>query len=266
MTEDEWQSATDPSQMLASLPDSTSDRKLRLFACGCCRRIWHLIVDPRCREAVEVAEWYADGQRDDVQLLALNESSYSVYAGTSESGSGVPNTAVGMSKSKLEAANAATHTAMPYTGGPREAIRGGQLVAHEAQLAFSYSANSDQASGVLGEYIERVARQNERTEQADLVRDIFGNPFRPVTLNLTWLTSNVVLLAEAIYQDRAFERMPILADALMDAGCEDDSILAHCRSEGPHVRGCWVVDFGERVISNHFGFVASNKRNSGMNG
>jgi hypothetical protein len=74
------------------------------------------------------------------------------------------------------------------------------------------------------------------------VRDIFGNPFRPVTFSRRWRTSDVVGLARAIYDERAFERMPILADALMDAGCEDEVIIAHCRGDGPHVHGCWLVD------------------------
>jgi hypothetical protein len=56
------------------------------------------------------------------------------------------------------------------------------------------------------------------------------------------LTPTVTALAEAIYADRAFDRMPVLADALEEAGCSDDQILSHCRGEGPHVRGCWVVD------------------------
>jgi hypothetical protein len=75
-----------------------------------------------------------------------------------------------------------------------------------------------------------------------LFRDIFGNPFRPFALDPRWLTSDVLDLARAIYEGRAFERMPILADALMDAGCDSDDILNHCRGDGPHVRGCWVVD------------------------
>ncbi|MBP3959396.1 hypothetical protein J8F10_29485 [Gemmata sp. G18] len=71
---------------------------------------------------------------------------------------------------------------------------------------------------------------------------MFGNPFRPITTNHSWLTSGVVALATDIYQDRAFDRMPILADALQDAGCDSADILGHCRSNGPHVRGCWVID------------------------
>jgi hypothetical protein len=78
--------------------------------------------------------------------------------------------------------------------------------------------------------------------QVAFLRDIFGNPFRPITVDPAWLTSTVLALAQGIYDDRAFDRMPILADALQDAGCDNDDILTHCRGTGPHVRGCWVVD------------------------
>lgn len=76
----------------------------------------------------------------------------------------------------------------------------------------------------------------------ELLRDLFGNSFRPIKLDPHWLTSSVLDLAQGIYEDRAFERIPILADALMDAGCADELIINHCRGPGPHVRGCWVVD------------------------
>jgi hypothetical protein len=77
----------------------------------------------------------------------------------------------------------------------------------------------------------------------NLIRDIFGNPFRPAALNESWLTSDVVALAKGIYEERAFDRMPILADALQDAGCAVDEVLNHCRDAKQfHVRGCWVVD------------------------
>jgi hypothetical protein len=76
----------------------------------------------------------------------------------------------------------------------------------------------------------------------DLLRCIFGNPFRPVTVDPEWLTSTVVALARGIYEERAFGRLPILADALQDVGCDNDDVLNHCRGVGPHARGCWVVD------------------------
>ncbi len=81
--------------------------------------------------------------------------------------------------------------------------------------------------------------------QAHLLRDIIGNPFRPDALDPSWLAWNdgaIRKMAQLIYDDRAFDRLPLLADALEDAGCTDADILAHCRGGGEHVRGCWVVD------------------------
>ncbi|MBL8798934.1 MAG: hypothetical protein JNM56_33930 [Planctomycetia bacterium] len=75
-----------------------------------------------------------------------------------------------------------------------------------------------------------------------MLRDIFGNPFHPVTINPAWRTLTVISLAQAIYDERAFDRLPILADALEDAGCDSADILNHCRQPGEHVRGCWCVD------------------------
>jgi hypothetical protein len=80
------------------------------------------------------------------------------------------------------------------------------------------------------------------TMQASALRDIVGNPFHPPTIEEAWRTATVTSLAHAIYADHAFDRMPILGDALEDAGCTDADVLAHCRQPGPHVRGCWVVD------------------------
>ncbi len=76
----------------------------------------------------------------------------------------------------------------------------------------------------------------------DLVRDIFGNPFRPITINPSWLIPTVVALATDIYEQKAFDRMPILADALQDAKCDNEDILNHCRQPGEHCRGCWALD------------------------
>jgi hypothetical protein len=95
---------------------------------------------------------------------------------------------------------------------------------------------------------ERRTRTRPRSEggslfrPVSLVHDVAGNPFRPATTDPSWLTSTVVALARGIDDERAFDRLPILADALQDAGCDHPDILTHCRSDGPHVRGCWVVD------------------------
>ena len=81
-----------------------------------------------------------------------------------------------------------------------------------------------------------------KTLKAQILRDIFGNPFRPITFDPSWRTSTVVSLAQQMYESRDFSAMPILADALADAGCSNEAILQHCRGPGPHVRGCFVVD------------------------
>ncbi|MBV9125410.1 MAG: hypothetical protein JO112_18800 [Planctomycetes bacterium] len=80
---------------------------------------------------------------------------------------------------------------------------------------------------------------------AVLLHDILGNPFRPVSVDPRWLKwheKTVVHLAQALYEERRFEDMPILGDALEEAGCTNEHLLEHCRSPRPHVRGCWVVD------------------------
>ncbi len=88
----------------------------------------------------------------------------------------------------------------------------------------------------------QVTTEYGRGAVATLLRDIFGNPFRPVAFDSSWLTSTVLALATGIYAERAFDRLPILADALQDAGCDNDDILTHLRSDGPHVKGCWALD------------------------
>lgn len=89
----------------------------------------------------------------------------------------------------------------------------------------------------------RAAVEGEEAAQRSLLRCIAGpEPNRSVVIDDSWLSSNVVLVASAIYQERAFDRLSILADALEDAGCNNVDILNHCRQPGEHVRGCWVVD------------------------
>jgi hypothetical protein len=88
---------------------------------------------------------------------------------------------------------------------------------------------------------EDISRR-EKSQQSALVHDIVGNPFRPLSCQSSWLTSTVTPLARAVYEGRHFEDMPILADALEDAGCDNADVLSHCRQPGEHVRGCWVVD------------------------
>ena len=90
--------------------------------------------------------------------------------------------------------------------------------------------------------LDAPATVAERREQAALVRCLFGNPFRPRPARAAWLTREVRALADGIYAERAFDRMPSLADALEASGCTNAELIEHCRSAREHARGCWVVD------------------------
>ena len=99
--------------------------------------------------------------------------------------------------------------------------------------------------GTLSTMTAAEARTAERVGQVRLLSEVFGNPFRPPSLPphlLAWNDGTVPRLARAIYDERAFDRLPILADALEDAGCTNADLLSHLRGPGPHVRGCWALD------------------------
>lgn len=115
-----------------------------------------------------------------------------------------------------------------------------------AQMHAMANAGRDVHDLSLDEYLQDPvmleAVEQEFSAQANLLRDIFGNPFRPIAFNPAWRTATVKQLAEAIYEEKAVDRMPILGDALEEAGCSNADILNHCRQPGEHVKGCWVVD------------------------
>jgi hypothetical protein len=109
------------------------------------------------------------------------------------------------------------------------------LQAADPRDAWIAAINALKAAGGVG-------KKGLRSQQVAVLHDIFGNPFRPVTFESVWRPSTAVGLAESMYSTRDFAAMPILADALEEAGCDNSDVLAHCRGPGPHVRGCWVVD------------------------
>jgi hypothetical protein len=123
------------------------------------------------------------------------------------------------------------------------------LAAHYAHFRSLFPNDPDSAFGLVEDayeyaYSEVTCTAEAQAAGASLLRDIF-NPFRSVTIDPVWLTWNdgtVVKMAQTIYDDRRFEDLPIWADALMKAGCQNEDILSHCRNGGPHVRGCWAVD------------------------
>jgi hypothetical protein len=107
--------------------------------------------------------------------------------------------------------------------------------------ALSVSRAVDKAAWCHSEAVAEI----DKKKHCDLIRDIFGNPFRPAAVQAAWLRWNggtVPGLARSIYEGHRFRDMPILHDALLDAGCDDQDILDHCKAPGPHVRGCWVLD------------------------
>ena len=210
MTEAEWLSCEDPDAQLVFLNGRTRDRKSRLFACACCRMVWPLLTDRRSRLAVLRLEEYADGTRDDKRLTDIYNIANAAYIESYRK--------VGCLTGSTLAARVAAFAATGWHG----------TAATCAVLAL------EAASGT-----ERPITQ--RLETA-LLRDIFGNPFRPITFSSSWRTDTAVTLARQMYESREFSAMPILADALQDAGCDNEDILSHCRGPGPHVRGCWVID------------------------
>jgi hypothetical protein len=217
MTEEEWWlTCEDAREMLGRVTHDFGARKLRLFAVACCRCSRQLLLNADHRAAVDVAERFADGLATGQDLAAAyertNEFARELYHGESE----------------------------------REIRRWAEAVAVlNATKPFTQHWHATSAAGDAVWQVRRAAghrHQDVDRRMASLLRDVVGNPFRPVTFDPAWLTSDVLALARGIYDERAFDRMPILADALQDAGCNNDEVLAHCRTPSEYVRGCWVVD------------------------
>jgi hypothetical protein len=207
VTEEEWAAGEDPDDLLdaAKAVKRLPARKARLFAGGCFRLVWDLIRADDIRLAVEMSDARADrkiGQQE------LERHRY------------------------------------PMTV-PSDKVRSWLAVAVQSlatsNLNPSYVAWQVRTATRNDTY--RHARRGIPCRaQAELIREVVGKPFRPVAFDRRWRTEDVLGLGRGIYEEGAFDRLPLLADALMDAGCDNEDILAHCRSAGPHVRGCWVAD------------------------
>jgi hypothetical protein len=222
MTEGEWLTGSDPQQMLAHLSGKGLDRKLRLFACACVRAVWEQVEDPCCRLAVDSAERFADGEATWKELRAA----YDVAWDATRRFRGA----------RTPAEIAARDTAsINFFAAARDAS---QQVVHTIPLPEDSSNEGFSRSG------ERIGIMQHY--QSTILRDLIGNPFRPPPfLDPAWPYRNggtVRRLAQAIYTSRSFADLPILADALEEAGCQEPLVLAHCRGSGPHFRGCWVLD------------------------
>lgn len=218
VTEMEWMDCTDPQEMLEFLQGKVSQRRLRLFAVACCRRISHHLTDERSKQAIDISERFADG------LATKEELTRAWHAASSAS----------YDRRRLA----------EWAGSPDWYYAG--KFDYAAHLAAALNLNPIAAlSWANGEKGNTDRWEESRREQFLLLRDVFGNPFRLVSIDPTWLSSDAGLLvsmAQKMYDSREFADMPVLADALEKAGCTNQEILDHCRSGGEHVRGCWVID------------------------
>jgi hypothetical protein len=202
--------------MLRYLRGQASDRKLRLFAVACCRKIAHLLTDNRSRAAFETAERFAEGLVGREELWHAEREANDVHIEVEDD-------------------------------------QNGRESAAEAVMCACWLPDTDDGylsvDGVVGNVLRVAtlltplpkASQIERRRLCRLIREVFGNPFRPRGLGSAWYTPTVVRLAEDLYVEKAFRRMPKLADVLAEAGCQEHDLLAHCR-QSDHVRGCWVLD------------------------
>jgi len=225
----QWATSDDPQAMLEYLlrQDAVSTRKVRLWACACVRRIWPFLVHENSRRAVEATERYVDGQGQQQEVDHWAKAAGSVRKGNRR-------------------ANEAAELTARLCSAPSETSR-----FYGTPLEFPPSNVADAAvDALVGTNDQLPARTLQRKEQAELLRDIFGaTPFHPVTIEASWKTSTVVALAATIYSNRDLPsgrldatRLGVLADAMEEAGCNDERVLQHLREERLHVRGCWVVD------------------------
>jgi hypothetical protein len=237
MTEADWLTWASPTPMLQMLDHrgKPSRRKLRLFAVACCRRVQQLISNLQSLkhlsfvdmldDTLAVAEKFAEGKatKREAKIASTNALSLEFENRVSLT---------------MLAVIAAGYAASEEAPDSPETRWDAHFDEREDDF-YSWAAAS-------ASYANRASRRppplRHRVFQERVLRDIFGNPFRPVTLGQFRLTPTAKQLAEAIYNERAFDRMPILADALEEAGCTNADILAHCRQPGPHARGCWVID------------------------
>ena len=236
MTEAEWFACTDPRPMLEFLKRQASARKVRLFAVACCRRVWSSLKHEEFRDAVRNAESFADGLAERAEMFQAYEKARAIFVTLRDNQNG-PCGAL---------------TASFFPGPPKSLLRRvvdaldppwweDELDRGEPHgLALVTAEHAARAAADLQG--DKCAEQAERAEQTALVHCLFGNPFRPRPVRAAWLTGEVRALADGIYAQHAFDRLPLLAEALEASGCTHADLIEHCRSGRGHARGCWVVD------------------------
>jgi hypothetical protein len=222
VTEAEWLASEDPEGPLLYLTDSAvSKRKLRLFGCACVRRVWGALADDRLRRALEVAERFADGLATPRQLASARKAAQTLCKGIGDI--------------------IADHGPMAVGAVCGQGVS--VFTVAESTGAIAAEVRSDEEDSW------DTTHAQEQRAQAALLRDIFGNPFKPVVVNEAWLTPAITRLAQAAYDARILPegtldpaRLAVLADALEESGLADTALVEHLRSAGKHVRGCHALD------------------------
>jgi hypothetical protein len=235
MTADEWEASDDALEMLKAVRGKWRDQAalqqaLQRYYLACCRAVWPLLPHPRTRRGVEAAERYLDGLASAEDLdRADRDAQWAAH----DVESGVyPDIDAARAQAAEALSSGRLRLAPPVddgSGAPRR---------HPLNEAAWFAAH---AVGYRHDkYMKVRERWYARFHSARLLRCVFANPFRRPTMLPAWRTGDVVGLARGIDEDRAYDRMPLLGDALMDAGA-DEQLLVHARADG-HVRGCWLVD------------------------
>jgi hypothetical protein len=236
MTEAEWLNCDDPKAMIDALRFPYSTRKFRLFALACCARIDRLITDPRSRAALDFVARTDGGPGQPRERTKIRQAARAAWA----EASGPASTARGAERAAHSVPACATGAVLAAL----ETVP--RMIAYNATesacAAVGWAAMAAAGRSLRGVGLPAEFTAPERAGQTAILRDIFGNPFRPVAFDPAWRGDTVVSLAKGMYDSRDFSAMPVLADALQDAGCDSNDILDHCRGQAPHVRGCWVVD------------------------
>jgi hypothetical protein len=215
MTEQEWLTGVDARPLVEHVhPHArTRSRKYLLLNCACCRHLSPWFADVRLAEAIDRAERGADGGLTERTLTKWQE-----FVAAVRTMPGERSPAVVRATYAVQALYSDRRTSYPPN------LHGWRALCVDYALFDDDFASTAPGVGVA------------------LIRDVYGNPFRPVAFDPSWRTSTAVGVARQMYETRDFSGIPILADALQDAGCDSDDVLTHCRGDGVHVRGCWVVD------------------------
>ena len=231
MTESEWLDSTDPDKMLAFLRDRVSDRKLRLFALASFRQFRFLLV-PETLDSLTVAERFTEGLATSDERKHARERAFQAVL--------CPDPSTAHRRGPAKACVAWVLARRAYDAATRVAQLARQIGTMSYQNLQSDALEKTECGWKTADWTGGIREQV--LLQVAILRDIFGNPFRPITFDSRRRTSDVLNQAQSIYDEHAFTRLPALADAFASFGCDNEELLAHCRNGKPHFRGCWVVD------------------------